>query len=67
MLARYMQVLSPGFLEHYPSRVINIHHSLLPAFPGAAPYRQAFDRGVTIIGATAHYATEELDAGPIIE
>ena len=67
VLARYMQVLSPGFLEHYPSRVINIHHSFLPAFPGAAPYRQAFDRGVKIIGATAHYATEELDAGPIIE
>ena len=67
VLARYMQVLSRDFLERYPSRVINIHHSFLPAFPGAAPYRQAFERGVKVIGATAHYATEELDEGPIIE
>ena len=67
VLARYMQVLSRDFLDRYPSRVINIHHSFLPAFPGAAPYRQAFERGVKIIGATAHYATEELDEGPIIE
>ena len=67
VLARYMQVLSRDFLDRYPSRVINIHHSFLPAFPGAAPYRQAFERGVKVIGATAHYATEELDEGPIIE
>ena len=67
VLARYMQILSPSFLEHYPNRVINIHHSFLPAFVGGRPYEQAYDRGVKIIGATAHYATEELDAGPIIE
>ncbi len=67
VLARYMQVLSREFLARYPQRVINIHHSFLPAFPGAAPYRQAFERGVKVIGATAHYAAEELDAGPIIE
>jgi formyltetrahydrofolate deformylase len=67
VLARYMQVLSGEFLERIGCPVINIHHSFLPAFVGAEPYRQALDRGVKIIGATAHYATEELDAGPIIE
>lgn len=67
VLARYMQVLTPVFLERYPNRVINIHHSFLPAFIGGRPYEQAYARGVKIIGATAHYATEELDAGPIIE
>lgn len=66
VLARYMQILSVGFLKAVGVPVINIHHSLLPAFPGAAPYRQAFDRGVKIIGATAHFATSELDEGPII-
>jgi formyltetrahydrofolate deformylase len=67
VLARYMQVLSPKFLEHYPARIINIHHSFLPAFVGANPYQAAYDRGVKLIGATAHYVTEDLDAGPIIE
>jgi formyltetrahydrofolate deformylase len=67
VLARYMQILSPGFVERYPSRIINIHHSFLPAFVGGRPYHQAFERGVKIIGATAHYATAELDEGPIIE
>jgi formyltetrahydrofolate deformylase len=67
VLARYMQVLSPAFLEHYPARIINIHHSFLPAFVGANPYQAAYDRGVKLIGATAHYVTEDLDAGPIIE
>ena len=67
VLARYMQVLSPAFLEHYPARIINIHHGFLPAFAGANPYQAAYDRGVKLIGATAHYVTEELDAGPIIE
>lgn len=67
VLARYMQVLSREFIEEYPHAVINIHHSFLPAFAGADPYGQAFDRGVKIIGATAHYATELLDEGPIIE
>ncbi len=67
VLARYMQVLSADFLEHYPARVINIHHSFLPAFVGANPYQAAYDRGVKLIGATAHYVTEDLDAGPIIE
>jgi formyltetrahydrofolate deformylase len=67
VLARYMQVLSGDFIARYPSRVMNIHHSFLPAFAGADPYRQAFERGVKIIGATAHYATEELDEGPIVE
>ena len=66
VLARYMQVLSAGFVEHYPHRIINIHHSLLPAFVGARPYHQAYDRGVKVIGATAHYATANLDEGPII-
>jgi formyltetrahydrofolate deformylase len=66
VLARYMQVLSPQFCARYAHRVINIHHSLLPAFVGAKPYHQAFDRGVKVIGATAHYATADLDQGPII-
>src|SRR5579859_125179 len=67
VLARYMQVLSPRFLQQYPAKIINIHHSFLPAFVGANPYQAAYDRGVKLIGATAHYVTEELDAGPIIE
>ena len=66
VLAKYMQVLSPQFLQQFPE-VINIHHSFLPAFAGASPYQQAFQRGVKIIGATAHYVTADLDAGPIIE
>ena len=67
VLARYMQILSPKLVEAYRSRIINIHHSFLPAFIGANPYRQAHDRGVKIIGATAHYVTEELDEGPILD
>jgi formyltetrahydrofolate deformylase len=67
VLARYMQILSPGFVSHYPERIINVHHSFLPAFVGARPYHAAFDRGVKIIGATSHYVTTELDEGPIIE
>ena len=67
VLARYMQILSPHFLKDYPNRIINIHHSFLPAFVGGKPYQQAYNRGVKIIGATAHYVTEELDGGPIIE
>ena len=67
VLARYMQILSGDFLERLHAPVINIHHSFLPAFAGADPYRRAHDRGVKIIGATAHYVTEELDEGPIIE
>ena len=67
VLARYMQVLSPEFLESYAKPVINIHHSFLPAFSGARPYHQAVERGVKLIGATAHYATSDLDEGPIIE
>jgi len=67
VLARYMQVLSPDFLSRYPARIINIHHGFLPAFMGANPYQAAYDRGVKLIGATAHYVTEDLDAGPIIE
>lgn len=66
VLAKYMQILSPYFLSQFP-RVINIHHSFLPAFMGAQPYHRAYERGVKIIGATAHYVTEDLDAGPIIE
>ncbi len=66
VLARYMQILSGDFIRHYESRIINIHHSFLPAFMGAKPYEQAYERGVKLIGATAHYATEELDQGPII-
>jgi formyltetrahydrofolate deformylase len=67
VLARYMQVLSPAFLAEFPHQVINIHHSFLPAFVGARPYHQAFERGVKLIGATSHYVTEVLDDGPIIE
>jgi formyltetrahydrofolate deformylase len=67
VLARYMQILSPEFLARYPNRIINIHHSFLPAFAGARPYHQAHERGVKVIGATAHYATADLDEGPIIE
>jgi formyltetrahydrofolate deformylase len=66
VLARYMQILSHGFLDSYRQPIINIHHSFLPAFVGASPYHQAYARGVKIIGATAHYVTTELDAGPII-
>jgi formyltetrahydrofolate deformylase len=66
VLARYMQVLGPTIVEAYRDRIINIHHSFLPAFVGADPYRRAHERGVKIIGATAHYVTEELDAGPIL-
>ncbi|MFQ5587298.1 MAG: formyltetrahydrofolate deformylase [Nitrospiria bacterium] len=67
VLARYMQILSDEFVRHYPHRIINIHHSFLPAFPGAKPYHSAYARGVKIIGVTSHYVTAELDAGPIIE
>ena len=67
VLARYMQILSPDFINQYETRIINIHHSFLPAFAGGKPYHQAHTKGVKLIGATAHYATEELDAGPIIE
>tara|TARA_B100001057_G_scaffold93516_1_gene89858 strand:+ start:1201 stop:2055 length:855 start_codon:yes stop_codon:yes gene_type:complete len=67
VLARYMQIVSSRIINIYPSKIINIHHSFLPAFPGAKPYHSAFNRGVKIIGATSHYITEELDAGPIIE
>jgi len=67
VLARYMQILSPAFVQAFPMRIINIHHSFLPAFAGANPYRAAHDRGVKIVGATAHYVTEKLDEGPIIE
>lgn len=67
VLARYMQILSPRVVDAYRSRIINIHHSFLPAFIGANPYRQAHDRGVKLIGATAHYVTEELDEGPILD
>lgn len=66
VLARYMQILSPGFVKKYPQRIINIHHSFLPAFAGPRPYHQAYDRGVKIIGATSHYVTDVLDQGPII-
>jgi len=67
VLARYMQILSNEFVKRYPQRIINIHHSFLPAFVGARPYHQAFERGVKLIGATSHYVTEVLDDGPIIE
>ena len=67
VLARYMQILSAHFIETFPSRIINIHHSFLPAFMGGKPYHQAYQRGVKLIGATAHYATTDLDEGPIIE
>ncbi|AEV98957.1 formyltetrahydrofolate deformylase [Niastella koreensis] len=66
VLAKFMRILSPGFVAHYTGRIINIHHSFLPAFVGASPYRQAFERGVKLIGATAHFVTNELDEGPII-
>lgn len=67
VLARYMQILTSQFIDEYEHKIINIHHSFLPAFPGAKPYSSAHERGVKMIGATSHYATEELDAGPIIE
>ncbi len=67
VLARYMQILSPEFIKTFPHKIINIHHSFLPAFAGAKPYHRAHQRGVKIIGATSHYVTEDLDAGPIIE
>jgi formyltetrahydrofolate deformylase len=67
ILARYMQILTPQFVQCYPNRIINIHHSFLPAFIGKQPYHQAYERGVKLIGATSHYVTEELDQGPIIE
>jgi formyltetrahydrofolate deformylase len=67
VLARYMQILSENFVTRYPNRIINIHHSFLPAFAGARPYHQAHERGVKVIGATAHYVTPALDQGPIID
>ena len=67
VLARYMQILSADFVDHFPNRIINIHHSFLPAFPGARPYHSAYEKGVKVIGASSHYVTAELDAGPIIE
>lgn len=67
VLARYMQLITPGLIARYENKIINIHHSFLPAFPGAKPYHSAFERGVKIIGATSHYVTEALDEGPIIE
>jgi formyltetrahydrofolate deformylase len=67
VLARYMQIISDDFVANYPNRIINIHHSTLPAFIGAKPYHAAYERGVKIIGATSHYVTADLDAGPIIE
>ncbi|MEJ5993893.1 formyltetrahydrofolate deformylase [Pedobacter sp. Du54] len=66
VLAKFMRILSPSFIDQYPNKIINIHHSFLPAFIGARPYKQAFDRGVKIIGATAHFVTNNLDEGPII-
>ncbi|MGV7961334.1 formyltetrahydrofolate deformylase [Photorhabdus tasmaniensis] len=66
VLAKYMRVLTPEFVQHYPNQIINIHHSFLPAFIGARPYHQAYERGVKIIGATAHYVNDNLDEGPII-
>lgn len=65
-MARYMQILSADFINNYPHRIINVHHSFLPSFKGANPYHQAYEKGVKVIGATAHYATEDLDMGPII-
>ncbi len=67
VLARYMQILSEDFISHYSNKIINIHHSFLPAFPGAKPYHSAYSRGVKIIGATSHYVTSDLDGGPIID
>ena len=66
ILAKYMRILSPSFVQQFPNRIINIHHSFLPAFAGASPYRQAYERGVKLIGATAHFVTNDLDEGPII-
>lgn len=66
VLAKFMRILSPAFVQHFPMRIINIHHSFLPAFIGANPYRKAFERGVKLIGATAHFVTNDLDEGPII-
>ncbi len=66
VMARYMQILSANFINQYPYRIINVHHSFLPSFKGANPYHQAYEKGVKVIGATAHYATEDLDMGPII-
>lgn len=66
VLAKYMRIFTPGFVQQFPNRIVNIHHSFLPAFVGASPYQQAYDRGVKIIGATAHFVTEDLDEGPII-
>lgn len=66
VLAKFMRILSPDFVSHYPNKIINIHHSFLPAFIGANPYRQAYDRGIKIIGATSHFVTDQLDQGPII-
>ena len=67
VLARYMQILTPRLIDRHPHRMINTHHSFLPAFAGANPYERAYERGVKLIGATAHYVTEELDAGPLID
>ena len=67
ILARYMQILSSEFVARYPNRIINVHHSFLPAFIGPRPYHAAYERGVKLIGATSHYVTSELDKGPIIE
>ncbi len=67
VLARYMQILTPVLLDAYPNRIINVHHSFLPAFVGAKAYHQAYEKGVKIIGATSHYVTKDLDMGPIIE
>ncbi|MYH39687.1 MAG: formyltetrahydrofolate deformylase, partial [Candidatus Dadabacteria bacterium] len=67
VLARYMQIFTENFVSHYPNRIMNIHHSFLPAFPGARPYHSAYERGVKVVGATCHYVTDELDSGPIIE
>jgi formyltetrahydrofolate deformylase len=67
VLARYMQILSSDFIAAYPNRIINIHHSFLPAFIGAKPYHRSYERGVKLVGATSHYVTEMLDEGPIIE
>lgn len=67
VLARYMQILTEDFVDEYPRKILNIHHSFLPAFPGARPYHRAYERGVKVIGATSHYVIPELDAGPIIE
>ncbi|HZV33868.1 MAG TPA: formyltetrahydrofolate deformylase, partial [Verrucomicrobiae bacterium] len=66
VLAKYMRVLSPEFVNRFPARIVNIHHSFLPAFAGAKPYQQAFERGVKVIGASAHFVTEKLDEGPLI-